>query len=157
MAKQSKVKGLDAGDSIREAAVKILWVRFNDMWALWAPVSKGTDVEALHDMRVASRRLRTVMQTFRPCFPKSSFRRHYTCIQQIADLLGEVRDRDVLIEELNNDEERLVPEQRLEVRQLITELSDEREASRALLQKQLRDLHDEAYDRTFLGYLARQE
>lgn len=157
MAKQSKVRALEPTDSMRQAAVKILWSRFADMWALRSSVAKGEDVEAVHDMRVASRRLRVVMQTFRPCFPKVSYRRHYRCIQQVADLLGEVRDRDVLIEELRGDEQRLPPDRRLAVQELINDLSTERDASRLRLQELLRDLHKNAYDREFIAYLARQD
>ncbi len=54
----------------------------------------GEDVEALHDMRVATRRLRAVMGAFRPYLPAraESYRRRFG---RVAAALGEVRDLDV--------------------------------------------------------------
>src|SRR5436305_14690825 len=103
LAKQSEIRGLTAQDSARSAAMKTLWTLFEDMWALHRGVLEESDIEAVHDMRVASRRLRTAMQTFRDCLPKRFYQRHYRRVRELADLLGEVRDRDILIEELEAD------------------------------------------------------
>lgn len=155
MAKGSDVRGLAAEDSVMQAAVKILWTRFEDMWALRDAVLKDFDVDGVHDMRVASRRLRTAMQTFKPCFPRRSYREHYDAIRALADLLGEVRDRDVLLEELDGDVERLAPDERSGVEGLIAELRLQQEHHRAGLRALLEKLDRDAYDRDFLGYLAR--
>jgi CHAD domain-containing protein len=155
MAKGGDVKGLSAHDEVREAAVKILWTRFDDMWAYRDSVLKGFDVDAVHDMRVASRRLRTAMQTFRPCFPRRTFREHYDCIKTLADLLGEVRDRDVLLEELAKDVEHLEDGRRAGVAGLVRSLEAERAARREALRAALEELDRRAYDRAFLTYLAR--
>jgi CHAD domain-containing protein len=156
MAKGSDVRGLTADDDLRNAAIKILWTRFEDMWTYHAGVSKDFDADAVHDMRVASRRLRTAMQTFRPCFSRKTFRRHYACIKEVADQLGEVRDRDVLLEELKGDVERLAEDQRAGVEAVMDRLRSERAGHRQALSALLEDLDRQAYDREFLAYLARQ-
>ena len=46
-------------------------------------------------MRVASRRLRAVLEMFAPCFPRGPFRGVLRDVKQIADALGERRDPDV--------------------------------------------------------------
>lgn len=59
----------------------------------------GDDIEALHDMRVATRRLRAAMSAFRPFLPPRIlvFREQFGWI---ATVLGEVRDLDVQIERM---------------------------------------------------------
>ena len=56
------------------------------------------DIERVHDMRVATRRLRAVMEIFAPCFPKKQHRRALKEVKALADALGERRDPDVTIE-----------------------------------------------------------
>jgi CHAD domain-containing protein len=156
MAKGSEVQGLAPEDETRQAAVKILWTRFEDMWSYLDAVAKDFDADAVHDMRVASRRLRTAMQTFRPCFPRKSYKRHYERVRALADALGEVRDRDVLIEELKGDVERLPEDQRSGVQGLVETLRSERKQGRVALLSMLEQLQVSAYDRDFLSYLARR-
>lgn len=59
----------------------------------------GEDIEALHDMRVAIRRLRAAMQAFRPALsPRIETMR--VELGWVARALGEVRDLDVQLERL---------------------------------------------------------
>lgn len=134
--------------------MKILWTRFEDMWAYHAAVSKDFDVDAVHDMRVASRRLRTAMQTFRSCFARKSFRRHSEQVKALADLLGEVRDRDVLLDEIKGDLEKLPNDERSGLKALADEMRSQRKSHREALRTMLEELDRTAYDRAFLSYLA---
>lgn len=59
------------------------------------------DIEALHDMRVATRRLRAALEVFAPCFPAKRHRKALKKVKALADALGERRDRDVAIEFLS--------------------------------------------------------
>jgi CHAD domain-containing protein len=157
MAKGSEVRGLNAADSTREAAIKVLWTRFEDMWSQREGVLKHFEIEAVHDMRVASRRLRTAMQTFRPCFARKSFKAHVEHVKALADLLGEVRDRDVLLDELKSDLQHLPEDERAGLAGLIDELKAQRKQYREELKIMLEELESAAYDRAFLSYLARNE
>ena len=58
------------------------------------------DIERVHDMRVATRRLRAALEIFRPCFPKARYKAALREVKALADALGERRDRDVTIEML---------------------------------------------------------
>lgn len=156
MAKPSEIRGLSPNDPVVAAAAKIVWTRFEDMWALRTGVLNDLNVEGIHDMRVASRRLRTAMQTFRPCFPGKRYRAHYRRIREVADLLGEVRDRDVLLEELQGDVARLAEDGRAGVSHVMERLHAEREEHRVALCALLERLERTAYDRAFLTYIARQ-
>ena len=57
----------------------------------------GEDIEALHDMRVAARRLRAALQAFRPFLPPR-MQRYRAELGWVARALGEVRDLDVQLE-----------------------------------------------------------
>ena len=61
------------------------------------------DIEGVHDMRVATRRLRAAMEIFAPCFPKKRHRGALREVKGLADLLGTRRDPDVMIERLDAD------------------------------------------------------
>jgi CHAD domain-containing protein len=56
------------------------------------------DIEALHDMRVATRRLRAALEVFAPAFPEKRHRKALKRVKRLADALGERRDRDVAIQ-----------------------------------------------------------
>jgi len=53
------------------------------------------DPDALHDMRVASRRLREALEIFGFCFPQKLFDRYYRRVRRVTRALGEVRNADV--------------------------------------------------------------
>jgi inorganic triphosphatase YgiF len=59
-----------------------------------------TDIERVHDMRVASRRLRAVLEIYAPCFPVDEFKPILREVKALADALGARRDPDVLLDQL---------------------------------------------------------
>jgi CHAD domain-containing protein len=61
----------------------------------------GADADAVHDMRVASRRLREAMRLLEPLYPGRDFRTWYRQARRITRALGPVRDSDVFIEEFS--------------------------------------------------------
>lgn len=61
-------------------------------------VREGKDIEAVHDMRVGSRRLVAAMRVFRECFPGRHYERLLREGRQVTRRLGAVRDLDVLID-----------------------------------------------------------
>jgi len=68
----------------------------------------GDDIEALHRMRVASRRMRAVIRSFAEALPPEllALREEW---RWIGDALGEVRDLDVQIEALDGSDAALAP------------------------------------------------
>jgi CHAD domain-containing protein len=57
----------------------------------------GVDSEHLHDMRVATRRLRTVLELFETVIPETPRRSFAADLRWIGRALGRVRDRDVAL------------------------------------------------------------
>src|ERR1700742_1006574 len=77
------------------AAARIVRVRADELFAQAEGVLDTEDIERVHDMRVASRRLRAVLEVFAPCFPRGPYKGVLRDVKRIADALGERRDPDV--------------------------------------------------------------
>jgi CHAD domain-containing protein len=80
------------------AAARVVRVRADELLAHSEDVLDTSDIERVHDMRVASRRLRAVLEIFEPCFPKGDYKVVLRDVKALADALGERRDPDVHIE-----------------------------------------------------------
>lgn len=59
---------------------------------------RGDDLEALHDMRVWSRRLREALEIFAFCFPPKVYGKLYNRVRQVTKALGRAREADVAVE-----------------------------------------------------------
>src|SRR4051794_5917455 len=100
MAKARDIPGLHATMPFAEAAAATVAVRAEELFE-HADGGLGTsDIERVHDMRVAPRRLRAVLEIYAPCFPKDQFRALLKEVKALADALGARRDPDVLLDRL---------------------------------------------------------
>lgn len=88
-----------AGMTAGEVGYAVLRRHFAALVANEPGTRLGEDPEALHDMRVAARRLRAALQVFRPFLPPE-LQRFREEIAWIARALGEVRDLDVQLERM---------------------------------------------------------
>jgi CHAD domain-containing protein len=95
MAKARDIPGLHADLSYREAAARTVAVRARELFEQAEDVLDTSDIERVHDMRVASRRLRAVLEIYEPCFPRKELGDVLSDVKAIADALGERRDPDV--------------------------------------------------------------
>ena len=86
--------------SLRRDLRKILRERLQQMWSNKPAALLGTDIEAVHDMRVAALRLRTLLRLFRACFPKKPLKHHLEALVGLVDALGSVREHDIFLEYL---------------------------------------------------------
>lgn len=75
-------------------AWEVMQDRSNELFRLLTRDGKRLDLEAIHDLRVASRRLREGLALFSPCFPK----RHLTVLRsrlkRLTNTLGAIRNTD---------------------------------------------------------------
>jgi CHAD domain-containing protein len=88
---------LDCGGSFSQAAALAVEVRGGEVFGHSDRVLDLTDVEGVHDMRVATRRLRAALEVFAPCFPAKRHRKLLKKVKALADALGKRRDADVEI------------------------------------------------------------
>jgi len=99
VAKQTDI-AVDAFEPFAVAGARIVRRRADELFAAEENVLDTTDIERVHDMRVASRRLRAVLEIFAPCFPQGDFKTALRDVKALADALGERRDPDVHIEDM---------------------------------------------------------
>jgi CHAD domain-containing protein len=102
MARARKIPGVEAGATFGEAARSAIEVRSQEVFSFADGVLDTTDVERVHDMRVATRRLRAALEIFAGCFPKDEHKALLSEVKLLADALGERRDPDVQIMALGN-------------------------------------------------------
>jgi triphosphatase len=93
---------IDATLSCGEVAFAILRRHFGAMLAHEPGVRLGEDPEELHDMRVATRRLRAALKLYSDFLPKRA-ERYERDLRWVAGALGEVRDLDVHLQRLSEE------------------------------------------------------
>jgi CHAD domain-containing protein len=127
MAKAKPIPDLTADDAYAEAAAKVVSVRGAELAAHAQGVLDTGDIERVHDMRVATRRLRATLEIFEPCFPAKAYGQALTEVKRLADALGERRDRDVAIAALHNFNDQIAAPDRRGVASLIEQLRGEQQ------------------------------
>ncbi len=98
--KKWKFKGIKDNTPFIEAANAIINIRSNAVNKSILKYLKNNDVENLHEIRIAVRRLRYNMEIFSTCFDKKKFLVAYNLVEHIQDLTGQTRDLDVLLESI---------------------------------------------------------
>lgn len=84
-----------------QAARATVAVRAEELFAHADGVLDTSDIERVHDMRVATRRLRAVLEIFAPCFERSLHKEVLRDVKALADALGARRDPDVQLAHLD--------------------------------------------------------
>jgi CHAD domain-containing protein len=146
MAKPRDIPDLHFDDAFAAAAAKVVAVRAQELADHSQNVLDTSDIERVHDMRVATRRLRAVLEIFAPCFPKREHAEILSEVKALADALGERRDPDVHIAALDTFAAEVKPSSRAGVRLLAGRFRDEQAQAngglaQALQRAEESDLH----------------
>jgi CHAD domain-containing protein len=96
-AKKFKKPGIQPNDSMMEAGRKVFRYQIGQMLSQEGGARDGENIEALHDMRVATRRLRAAFEVFGPYLPPKSLKPFRRGLRDVGRALGRVRDLDVFI------------------------------------------------------------
>jgi CHAD domain-containing protein len=96
-------------------------------------VKEATDIEYIHRMRVASRRLRAALPLFSSCFPERQYTKWMQQLNRITRALGDARDTDVQIAFLQKSLKRLQKEAAVEKSSMLGGKSSMEPALRFLL------------------------
>jgi CHAD domain-containing protein len=96
------------------------------------------DIEGVHAMRVATRRLRAALEIFRPSLDGKRAARTLVEVKALAAALGERRDRDVQLDLLVRLQGETTGAERRAVELLAHELRDEQRLATRRLAKALR-------------------
>ena len=132
------------GAAMRDAIA----VQWSGVWKAVPEVIAGEDPEAVHKVRVASRRLRAAMDVATDCFPGKWYRPLHKTAKEVTRALGDVRDRDVLLEELARERERASVIERPGIDYLIASVERDRRKARKRMVRFLKRLDDEGVPRT---------
>src|SRR5512145_3462752 len=93
-----KTLGVKARDTMAEAGRKILRFHFAHMLSHAKGTLLGEDIEELHDMRVATRRMRAAFDVFGQYLKRKAVKKHLKRLRIAGRMLGRVRDLDVFME-----------------------------------------------------------
>jgi CHAD domain-containing protein len=93
--KARKVKGIDPGGPVIDNAERIVAVRLDELCSLATQALDPAEVVALHDARIAAKRLRYVLEVTGELFGPYA-RTAVKKTKELQDLVGEIHDCDVL-------------------------------------------------------------
>src|SRR5918994_6416254 len=138
--------------SVGEVAFRVLRQQFAAMRAHEGGTRLGEDPEELHDMRVATRRMRSALKFFEDALPEEAGRFPEE-LKFFADVLGDVRDLDVQIEQLGTWISEADEEDREHLSKTINVLEKRRAAAREDLLEALDSERYERFESSFAEFL----
>jgi CHAD domain len=97
--KARAVKGLAPAGTLADNAERIVRTRLDELCGFMPRAADPAEVTALHDMRIAAKRLRYVLEITHPCFGVYA-RDAVRLAKDLQDLLGEIHDCDVQVPEV---------------------------------------------------------
>lgn len=137
--KKKSPEGLNADLPLPEYARAVMRFHFDELLRHEAGTRLGEDIEELHDMRVATRRLRAVFEVFSPGFRPRAVKPLLHDLRAARQALGPVRDLDVFLENAHHYQDSTGADLQL----LIKTWQSERETAR---QKMLAYLDSPAFE-----------
>jgi CHAD domain len=105
--KARAVKGLEPDAALADNAERIVLVRLDELCGFMPKAADPAEVVALHDMRIAAKRLRYILEITGPCFGQYA-KTATKLTKDLQDLLGEIHDCDVQVPETERFAERLL-------------------------------------------------
>jgi adenylate kinase len=145
--------GILPSDDMAEAARKILLFQFQRMVLNEPGTLIGRDIEALHDMRVATRRMRAAFRVFGDYVDAKATAPFLDGLRQTGRALGTVRDLDVFWEKTEDYLKKLPPERQSELAPLRTAWSTERQHARERMLAYLSTSEYEKFKEAFGDFL----
>src|SRR5262249_50519721 len=142
-----------ATDDIAEAGCRILEFHAARV-RLHEPGTRSGDADALHDMRVATRRQRSLLRILKPWLRRKKAEHFRASLSETATALGHVRDLDVLIETANGYCEELKPGRPVAIAPLLAAWNAERTEARTALVTILDSEAWKEFDTAYAEFLA---
>lgn len=122
--------GLKPTDTMAEAGRKVLALHFGRMVKHEPGTRLGEDIEALHEMRVATRRMRAAFNVFGNVYTKKVVKPLLAGLKATGRALGPVRDLDVFIQKLHTYQASLTEQERNQLQPLLDRLQSQRTEAR---------------------------
>ncbi len=128
--KVPKTPDVLADEPMSEAGRKVLRFHFARMLRREAGTRLGEDIEELHDMRVATRRMRAAFRVFGDFFERRAIAPFLKGLRRTGRVLGAVRDLDVFMEKAQHYLDTLPPQQQNSLDPLLDSWRGQRQAAR---------------------------
>ncbi len=95
MSKALPVIAANPQGALADNAPLILHTRLEEFYHFAPFITDPANVEELHNMRIAAKRLRYTLEIFAPCFSGKEFGKIYDAVKAIQEQIGEIHDADV--------------------------------------------------------------
>ena len=145
---------IEVGDPMAEAGRKILRFHFARMLNHESGTRLGEDVEELHKMRVATRRMRAAFIVFNDAYQTQTIKYYIKGLRTTGRALGRVRDLDVFLEKANLYLASLTEDQRDGLSPLLRYWNDQRDTARIELVNYLDSDRYQKFKRKFNIFLS---
>lgn len=142
-------------DTLAEFGRWILRRHYQKLLAREQDVREDTDIEGVHQMRVATRRLRSALMMMREVAPKKKVRHFRREIQRLARTSSAVRDGDVFLDQVAQYQEDMPADQREGLTPLVKALRYDRAAAHTQLLKYLDSQRYARFKRDFATFMTR--
>ncbi len=149
--------GIMPDDSMADAGWKVWQFYFAVMLYHEAGTILGENIEELHDMRVATRRMRSAFDIFSPAFDQKIMKRQLKGLRTIGRVLGQVRDMDVILENALGYQKKLKENQRSGLEPLLSAWQATIDGERITMLKHLRSETYQHFKRSFNQFLQGSE
>ena len=149
--------GDEQEETFAQSGTRLLLERMHKMLEWRSEVLKHEDIEAVHKMRVASRRLRAVLDAYETACDSKRFKKVYRQVKELADILGKARDTDVMVANLQLQLTQTPGESQAGLQWLIKCLNAYRQAHQDKLEAFLRTLDEDAFIQQMMSCLPEGE
>ncbi len=146
--------GVLPDDPLSEAGRKVWHYLFAQMLLHEEGTLLGDDIEELHDMRVATRRMRAAFDVFSGAFTPKALKRHLKGLRRTGRALGRVRDLDVFIDKARRYQADLAEEQQRGLEPLLDAWGQEREEARQEMSAYLQSAGYLTFKEKFYGFVS---
>lgn len=128
----------------------LLAERGADFFRCWERTLSTFDPEDIHDLRVASRRLREALALFEPSYPQDRISAIRKKVGKVTAMLGDLRNLDVWLDYMRDEVSDLQGGDDGELEECLEKYKRERERARKKLKRDLRKLNSESLRKQFV-------
>ncbi len=146
-------KKLNPDAGMTKALRTIVTTKLREVLSFEQAVLADSGPDAIHDMRVAARRLRAILMVFRPMFPGKKLKKQKRTLSLLIKALGRVRDCDIIIRRLQSHRKLLPPAERIAVDILLERQMDLRAQKFLVLNNDLESLQSQGYEKSLRQFL----
>lgn len=150
---QTQLQPIEAQDTMAEAGRKALTVDFIKMLQNEEGTRSDDGVEAVHDMRVSTRRMRSTLRLLSAYYKPKAIKPYLDAMRGVAEALGNVRDLDVMLEEITKFAKKL--DDQADLQPILDELQAERAKACNGLEKVLDKRVYREFVEDFSGFLSK--